>query len=65
MSSGINAPSAEFLCLRIGQIPMISLIKDTICMRTSRSYGKEVAFEASPVRIDVEDRRTLKYMLMV
>ena len=60
MTSRVDTPSAELLCLFVGQIPMVSLIQHTIGEGASRANRKEIAFETRSIWINIEDGRALR-----
>jgi len=49
MTGSVDTPAAKFLCLFVGQVPVVSLIQHTIGESASRANRKQIAFEACSV----------------
>src|SRR5271154_3036222 len=59
MASGINAPPSKFLGFVISEIPMVSLIENTVSERTAGAHGEEVSFYTGAIRVDIKYRWAL------
>ena len=59
MPRSIDAPPAELERLIVRQVPMISLVEDTVCEGATRTNREEVSLEPCTVGVDIEDSRTL------
>jgi hypothetical protein len=60
MAGRINAASSKLLGLSIGKVPVIALVEDTVSVGASRADRKQIALETSAIRVDIENRGTLK-----
>lgn len=59
MTGGVNAPSAKFLRLFVGEIPAVPLVENTICESATRADREEVALQSRAVVVDIVKRRAL------
>jgi len=59
MTGCVDATAAKLLSFGIGEIPMITLVEDTIGKGRTRADGEEIALEASSIAVDVEQGRSL------
>ena len=53
MTSSVDTPPSQFLGIFVRQVPVVSLVQNTIRKGTTRPNGEEVSFKSRPIRIDV------------
>ena len=55
----IDTPPAKLERLIVRQVPVVSLVEDTVGKGATRTHREEIAFEPCTIRVYVEDSRAL------